>query len=125
MSITVMIVDDNQLLLQALCEHLEKMGYDTIIATNGKEALEKLKKEKPDIIIMDIIMPEMNGLDATKAIRSDPELKNIPVVAFTSKSNLGQWDELFNDYLIKPFDYENVIRIIENLTTKKRSNFSG
>ena len=63
MSITVMIVDDNQLLLQALCEHLEKMGYDTIIASNGKEALEKLKKEKPDIIIMDIIMPEMNGYE--------------------------------------------------------------
>jgi len=50
-----MIVDDNQLLLQALCEHLEEQGYDTIVATNGKEALEKLKREKPDLIIMDIV----------------------------------------------------------------------
>ena len=111
-----MIVDDNQLLLQALCEHLEGQGYDTIVATNGKEALEKLKREKPDLIIMDIVMPEMNGLEATKIIRSDPELKNIPVVAFTSKSNIGQWNEYFDDYLIKPFDFDNVLRLIERLT---------
>jgi len=112
-----MIVDDNQLLVQALCEHLEKNGYDTMVATNGQEALEEIKKERPDIVIMDIIMPVMSGLEATRILRADPDSKNLPVIAFTSQSNIGQWDDIFNGYLVKPFDYDNLIRIIEKFTS--------
>ena len=118
----VMVVDDNQLLLQALCEHLESKGYDTMVATNGKEAVDRIEKERPDLVIMDIVMPVMNGIDATKALRANPKHKDIPVVAFTSKSNIGQWDELFDDYLIKPFDFDNVLRIIERFISRAKSS---
>lgn len=121
MAIKIMVVDDNQLLLQALCEHLENNGFDTTVAVNGKEALAIIEREKPDLVIMDIVMPEMNGVEATKAIRANPKLKNLPVVAFTSKSNVGNWDEIFDDYLIKPFDFDNVLRIIKKLTPKSNS----
>ena len=117
-----MVVDDNQLLLQALCEHLENKGYDTAVATNGKEAIERIEQELPDLVIMDIVMPIMNGIDATKAIRANPKYKAIPVVAFTSKSNIGQWDEIFDDYLIKPFDFDNVLQIIERLILKSKTS---
>jgi CheY-like chemotaxis protein len=119
----VLVVDDNQLLLQALCEALEDKGFDTSVATNGKEALEQIEKERPDLVIMDIVMPVMNGIDATKAIRANPQYKGLPVVAFTSKSNIGQWDEIFDDYLIKPFDFDNVLRIIERFIAKSKSSF--
>jgi CheY-like chemotaxis protein len=119
-----MVVDDNQLLLQALCEHLENKGFDTMVATNGKEAIDRIEKDRPDLVIMDIVMPVMNGIDATKALRANPKNKDLPIVAFTSKSNIGQWDEIFDDYLIKPFDFDNVLRIIERLTARARSSFS-
>jgi len=118
------VVDDNQLLLQALCEHLEAKGFDTMVATNGKEALEQIERELPDLVIMDIVMPVMDGIDATKSIRAHPKHKDLPVVAFTSKSNIGQWDEIFDDYLIKPFDFDNVLRIIERFIAKANSSFS-
>ncbi len=108
-----MIVDDNQLLVQALCDYLEKSGYDTMVAHNGKQALELIEKEQPEMVIMDIIMPVMGGLEATKILRANPQNKNLPVIAFTSQSNIGQGDELFNDYLLKPFDYDNLVRIIQ------------
>jgi len=122
MALKVMVVDDNQLLLQALCEHLESKGFDTIVATNGKEALERVEQERPDLIIMDIVMPVMSGIDAAKALRANPRYKDIPVVAFTSRSNIGQWDEFFDDYLIKPFDFDNVLRIIERFTSRSKSS---
>ena len=114
-----MIVDDNQLLVQALCEHLEGKGYDTVIATNGKEAISAIEKERPDIVIMDIIMPVMSGLESTRILRANPKYKDLPIVAFTSKSNIGQWDDIFNDYLVKPFDYDHLIQIIEKFTSQR------
>jgi len=117
----ILVVDDNQLLVQALCEHLEQKGFDTLVANDGKEALERLEKEKPDLIIMDIIMPVMGGVEATRMIRTKGDWKDIPVVAFTSRSNIGQWDELFDDYLVKPFDFDNLFRIIERLTNKPKT----
>ncbi len=113
MSPRILIVDDNQLLLQALCEHLENAGYDTALAHNGQEALDIVTKDRPDMVIMDIIMPVMGGLEATRILRSDPKNKDLPVIAFTSQSNIGKWDEWFNDYLLKPFDFDNLIRIIQ------------
>jgi CheY-like chemotaxis protein len=122
MGARVLVVDDNQLLLQALCEHLESKGFDTMVATNGKEAVDQCEKDRPDLVIMDIVMPIMNGIDATKAIRANPKLKGLPVVAFTSKSNIGQWDEIFDDYLIKPFDFDNVLQIIERFIHRSKSS---
>jgi len=120
MSAKILIVDDNQLLVQALCEHLEKQGYDTMIANNGKEAIDAIKQEMPDLVIMDIIMPVMSGLEATRQLRADPRYKNLPIIAFTSQSNIGQWDDLFNGYLLKPFDYDNLVKIIEKFTSHKK-----
>ena len=81
---SILIVDDNRMILQALSDHLEGMGHDTEVACNGVDALELLKHHQPDLIIMDIVMPEMGGVEATRAIRQMPEVQSVPVIAFTS-----------------------------------------
>jgi len=109
----ILIVDDNRMILQALSEHLEAMGHDTEVASSGADALELLRNLQPDLIIMDIVMPGLSGIEVTKKIRENPKTQAIPVVAFTSQSNRGNWDEIFNDYLIKPFGYDAVAEIIK------------
>jgi len=109
----ILIVDDNRMLLQALSEFLEEAGHETEVAADGTDALELLAHDTPDLIIMDIVMPGMNGNEVTKKIRENPKTSSIPVVAFTSQSNRGQWDDLFDDYLIKPFGYDQLSEIIK------------
>ena len=109
----ILIVDDNRMMLHALSEYLEKMGYDIEVAASGLDALDYLENEVPDLIIMDIVMPGMDGVETTRKIREDPRIKDVPVVAFTSQSNQGQWEGLFDDYLVKPFDYDGLRVVIE------------
>jgi len=116
----ILIVDDNRLILQALSDHLEELGYETEVAANGPDALEFLEQETPDLIIMDIIMPGMSGVEVTRKIRDTPRLAKIPVIAFTSQSNRGDWDELFDDHLLKPFGYDTVREIIERTAAAKK-----
>jgi len=111
----ILIVDDNRLILQALADHLESNGYEIMVAANGREALSLVEAEVPDLIIMDLVMPEMDGLEATRRLRQNPRLRNLPIVAFTSQSNKGHVGEIFDDYLIKPFGYDKVIELIQRL----------
>lgn len=113
----ILIVDDNRMILQALSDHLESIGYETEVAASGADALEIIDAERPDVIIMDIIMPGMSGIDVTRRIRENPETASIPVIAFTSQSNQGNWGDLFDDYLVKPFGYDVVGEMIEKVRT--------
>ena len=115
MAVKILIVDDNRLILQALSEHLDSQGYETMVAGNGREALSLALAEPPDLIIMDIVMPEMDGLEATRLLRQNPRFQKVPIVAFTSQSNRGHVGEMFDDYLIKPFGYDQVIELIQRL----------
>jgi CheY-like chemotaxis protein len=108
----ILIVDDNRMILQALSEHLEEMGHDTEVADSGLDALDLLENLRPDLIIMDIVMPGISGIEVTKKIKANPALAGVPVVAFTSQSNHGQWAEIFDDYLVKPFGYDDLAKII-------------
>lgn len=115
MAAKILIVDDNRLILQALAEHLESHGYETMVASNGKEAINLVQVETPDLIIMDLVMPEMDGIETTRLLRQDPKFKHLPIVAFTSHANKGHVGEIFTDYLIKPFGYDKVLELIARL----------
>jgi len=115
----ILIVDDNRMILQALSDHLDSMGYDTEVAASGPDALEFLKHERPDLIIMDIVMPGMSGVEVTKKIRENTNISAVPVVAFTSQSRQGQWGDLFDDYLVKPFGYDAVSVIVDKFLRPK------
>ena len=81
---TVMIVEDNELNMKLFHDLLEAHGYHTIGTRNGIEALDLARKHRPDLVLMDIQLPEVSGLEVTRWLKEDPELKAIPVVAVTA-----------------------------------------
>ena len=89
MAKTVLIVEDNELNMKLFHDLLEAHGYQTVGTRNGIEALDLARKHRPDLIIMDIQLPEVSGLEVTKWLKDDAELKSIPVVAVTAFAMKG------------------------------------
>ena len=115
----ILIVDDSPTDRQFLLEVLGKQGYQCSIAQNGDEGIEKSKTEKPDLILMDIIMPGTDGFKATRAITRDEATKHIPVIVCTSKRQ--ETDRVWGirqgarDYVLKPVDEKDLLRKITAL----------
>ena len=86
----VLLVDDDPMMAKMYQRFLEGEGFEFAAAFNGEEGLAVIKKDRPDIILLDIMMPKMSGLATLKVIKADPNLKDIPVVILT---NLGDWSE--------------------------------
>lgn len=108
----VLVVEDNADVLQALIWQLERLGFLVIYAKNGQEGVEKAVKERPHLILMDIMMPGMDGREATRMIRFNPETRDIPILAATvlfRESDLKSCIQAgCNDYLVKPFSFEDL-----------------
>ncbi|MBN1587602.1 MAG: response regulator [Candidatus Omnitrophica bacterium] len=117
----ILLVDDQLSLVQLLSRLLQRHGYIVSAATDGKQALERLRLEQPDLICMDIRMPGMDGYSAMREIKKRPALKGIPVVILTSHA---QMEDLFEmegavDYITKPFDESDFLsRIAKALGTE-------
>jgi len=113
----ILIVDDDPRNIFVLAAALEEYGAEIIEAENGKVALEKLENEVCDLILMDIMMPVMNGYEAIKAIRSTDAIKRIPIIATTAKSLKGDREKCMeagaNDYISKPIDYDVLITLVK------------
>jgi CheY-like chemotaxis protein len=115
----VLVVEDHPDVLDILTLQMERLGYAVISANNGKEGVEKAFKEKPHLILMDIMMPVMDGREATLIIRSKKKTKNIPILATTGlfrESDLRSCIEAgCNDYIVKPFASNELASQIEKL----------
>ncbi len=102
-----LVVEDHPDMLDILTLQMESLGFAVISANNGKEGVEKAFKEKPHLILMDIMMPVMDGREATRIIRSNKETENIPILATTAITKKSQLKECIeagcNDYIVKPF----------------------
>jgi CheY-like chemotaxis protein/CHASE3 domain sensor protein len=113
---TVLVVEDDVRNVFALSSVLEPRGLRTVIARNGREALEALAKGGIDLVLMDVMMPEMNGIDATKAIRANPAWKELPVIALTAKAMADDrqacLDAGASDYLSKPIDVDMLLSLL-------------
>ena len=107
-----LIVEDHPDLLHILTLKLEMLGFAVISANNGKQGVAKAIEENPDLILMDIRMPVMDGLEATRRIRSNPKTQDIPILASTvlfRESDLSSCIEAgCNDYITKPFTLEQL-----------------
>ena len=99
-----LIVDDDQGVLRFVRAHLQSAGYETLLATNGAEALVVIERELPDIIIMDITMPDVDGIETCRRIR---EWSQVPIIMLSAKQDVGEKVKCFNtgadDYVTKPF----------------------
>jgi len=111
------VVEDNEQNLYLATFLLEKNGYEVITAEDGLEAIEKAKMEKTDLILMDMQLPEMDGFEATRRIKSIPEISHIPIVAVTSYAMVGDEEKALTagcaGYIEKPFLPETFVPEIE------------
>jgi len=121
----VLLAEDNEANVATLLDYLEAQGYSLTLARNGLEAVEKAKTEKPDLILMDIQMPDMDGLEATQRIRAIPELMTVPIIALTALAMPGDRERCLsagaNDYLTKPVSLKKLKRAIEALSANRSS----
>ncbi len=106
----ILVVDDDECLHELLGKVLNFMGYDSISAAIGKEGIQKAIAEKPDLIVLDIDLPDMDGRDAARALRSHPITRAIPILAFTGMAVRSDSKSFFeagcNDYVQKPVTFQ-------------------
>ncbi|CAO3407129.1 response regulator [Azospirillum largimobile] len=115
---TVLIVEDNELNMKLFHDLLEAHGYGTLQTRDGMDAMRLARRHRPDLILMDIQLPEVSGLEVTRWIKDDPDLKSIPVVAVTAFAMKGDEEKIrqggCEDYVAKPI---SVVKFLE--TVKK------
>ncbi|MEO9136447.1 MAG: response regulator [Casimicrobiaceae bacterium] len=115
----ILVVDDSATERHMLKDLLTKAGYDVVSSENGEDAIVKARQAKPDLILMDVVMPGLNGFQATRAISRDPETRSIPVIMCTSKSQ--ETDKIWGlrqgarDYVVKPVDRDVLLAKIASL----------
>jgi len=113
---TILIVEDNELNMQLFNDLLEANGYQTLQSRNGLDALKIARESKPDLILMDIQLPGMSGLEVTKLIKEDENLKTIPIIAVTAFAMKGDEEKIrqagCENYLAKPISISGLLEII-------------
>ncbi|HYE64668.1 MAG TPA: response regulator [Pyrinomonadaceae bacterium] len=119
---TVMVVEDfedNRFMMRRL---LEMSGYQVLEATNGIEAVEVAKRERPGLILMDLSLPLLDGLAATRRIRQEPELRDVPIVAVSAHDTADFHADALaagcNDYVTKPIDFDQLDALLRRLLPK-------
>ena len=119
MSKKILIVDDEQDVLELLGTRLEGQGYEVVTLSDGRMAVSLAKKEKPDLIILDIVMPGVDGSEIANILKTDPQTKNTPVIFLTcliTKEEEKRDNVIGGKYFIaKPYDPDDLLKIIENL----------
>jgi chemosensory pili system protein ChpA (sensor histidine kinase/response regulator) len=112
-----MVVDDSLSNRKALSITAQQLGYKTVTAIDGQDAFDQMKKRSPDLILSDLEMPRVNGLELAQAIRNDEELSHIPFVMITSRATNKHRKQAkiagANDYLVKPVDRETLQNHLE------------
>jgi two-component system alkaline phosphatase synthesis response regulator PhoP len=127
----IMIVDDEQDIVELLSYNLEREGFSTVKAYDGEAALGLVRSEKPDLMILDLMLPKMNGLDVCKAIRRNPETVNLPIIMLTAKGD--EIDKIIgleigaDDYVTKPFSVKELIARVRTILRRlqDRDNKTG
>ncbi len=123
--VKILVVDDEVDITDTLKILLERRGFEVITANSGKEALEKVKKEKPDVVLLDVMMPDMSGWDVCKKIKEDNETKDIPVIMLTilfgEEERKKSFEVKADAHIEKPIIIDRIIGVINwVLKYKKR-----
>jgi CheY-like chemotaxis protein len=118
----VLLAEDSQVTAELIQKMLEFFGYQVIVARNGVEAVAKAAAEIPDLIVMDIHMPVMDGLQAAVEIRKDPKTKSIPILAATAKAMAGDEERCLasgcDSYISKPFTHTQLAAAVKKLLSE-------
>lgn len=122
--IKILVVEDEEILLTALSEELKQEGFEVVGAKDGQEGVEKVASEKPDLVLLDLVMPRLDGIGALKQMKENPETKDVPVVILT---NLSDYDKISDalslgamDYLVKAnYRLEELVTKIKTVLERK------
>ena len=126
----ILVVEDEEILLTALSEELKQEGFEVVGAHDGMEGVAMAQSEKPDLILLDLVMPKLDGLGALKEMKENPEIKDIPVVILT---NLSDYDKISDalslgamDYLVKAnYRMEELVNKIKTVLERKNAPAPG
>ena len=118
----ILVVEDNEMNRDMLTRRLSRKGFDAIAAVDGREGLELAHSARPDLILMDMSLPVLDGWEATRQIKADPATRSIPVIALTAHAMAGDRERALeagcDDYDTKPVEFPNLLAKIEALLTK-------
>jgi two-component system, cell cycle response regulator DivK len=121
----ILIVEDEPRNLKLFRDLLQRFGYETIEATDGEQGVELARVGNPDLILMDIMMPKMDGIEATRILKADTATKNIPVIALTSYAMKGDRERTLEAgcdwYMAKPIDIQELLKAVEHFCHDKSS----
>lgn len=119
---TILVIDDDESMLEIIKSSLNKSGFNAITAVSGQEGLQIAAKTKPDAIILDWMMPEMDGNEVLKNLKNNSDLKSIPVMMLTAKDEINNISESLTlgakEYIVKPFDLENMVLRLRNMIAR-------
>jgi CheY-like chemotaxis protein len=118
----ILLVEDNEMNRDMLSRRLERRGYEVLIAVDGAEGVSLTKAERPDLILMDMSLPVMDGWEATRTLKANPETNEIPVIALTAHAMSGDREKALqagcDDYDTKPIELPRLLEKIANLLAK-------
>lgn len=129
MALKVLVCDDERHIVRLIQVNLERQGYTVVTAFDGKEGLEKIRSEKPNLVVLDVMMPYMDGFEVLKSVRREPETENLPVIMLTAKA---QDKDVFEGYhygadmyLTKPFNPRELVAFVDRIAKAKDDETSG
>jgi CheY-like chemotaxis protein len=115
----LLLVEDNEMNRDMLSRRLERRGYHVVIAVDGEQGIAAAREHRPDLILMDMSLPVLDGWESTRRLKQQPETQAIPVLALTAHAMAGERDKAIaagcNDYDTKPVDFVRLLGKIENL----------
>ena len=115
----ILLIDDNEPNRQFLSRRLSRRGFEVILATDGVAGVEMARAEKPDLILMDMNMPRLDGWEATRQIKADPSVAAVPVIGLTAHAMVGDRERAIEagcaEYHTKPVEFETLLEQIESL----------
>src|SRR5829696_5877429 len=119
----ILAVDDLPDNLEILQVRLEAQGYQVVTAADGEEALARIRETRPDLVLLDIMMPKLDGIAVVKAIRADPELRGLPIILVTAKADprdvVEGLDAGGDDYLTKPFEHAALVARVRSMLRQR------
>lgn len=125
----ILACDDERHIVRLIQVNLERAGYAVVTAFDGAEALRKVEAERPDLIVLDVMMPKMDGFEVLKRLQANPETRDIPIIMLTAKAQdadvMRGWSSGASAYLTKPFNPLELLTFVKRVLTGADEDFDG